>query len=336
MTRTICISSGHGLYIRGASGPEPYGIDEVDEARKVVEATAELMRERGVDVLTYHDDVSTTQDENLHRIVDWHNSQIRSLDVSCHFNCYNTTAHGTEVLYVNEDVLAEDLSAVIADALGITNRGPKYRSDLFFLNQTSEPAVLLEICFCDHEGDCGAYEDEFEELCDGIADVIAGPGKAERPPVEPAPRPVRPELPEGAVTFAGPCSWFGGPSDTGVSPSEGLAFIYELDDAPGLFLPQQPPGTTGLARRLDPSKFYIACRWDYAVTPKEMLDDQDKQALVRAKKNGRTTLAHPADWGPHEDTGRAADLSPALLEALGLETDDEVDVLYPIVAARTV
>ena len=28
--------SGHGKYIRGAEGPEPWGLDEVDEARKVV------------------------------------------------------------------------------------------------------------------------------------------------------------------------------------------------------------------------------------------------------------------------------------------------------------
>ena len=46
------------------------------------------------------------------------------------------------------------------------------------------------------------------------------------------------------MILKGKCSWFGGPNDKGVSPSEGLAFIYELDDAPHLFLPQQPPGTT--------------------------------------------------------------------------------------------
>jgi len=135
--------------------------------------------------------------------------------------------------------------------------------------------------------------------------------------------------PASGMVFTGPCSWFGGPEDTGVSPDEGLAFIHAYEDAPDLFLPQQPPGTTGLARRLNPEVFYVACRWDFDQTPKEMLADQNVMALVKAKRTGRSSLAHPADWGPHEDTERAADLSPGLMEALGIDTDDEVEVLYP-------
>jgi len=44
---------------------------------------------------------------------------------------------------------------------------------------------------------------------------------------------------------------------------------------------------------------------------------------------GREAMAWPADWGPHEDTGRVADLSPGLMGRLGLATDDEVQVIYP-------
>jgi hypothetical protein len=58
-----------------------------------------------------------------------------------------------------------------------------------------------------------------------------------------------------------------------------------------------------------------------------MLAMPTMQALVKA--GGKEFYAWPADWGPHEDTGRAADLSPALLQALGLTTDDEVEVIYP-------
>jgi hypothetical protein len=52
-------------------------------------------------------------------------------------------------------------------------------------------------------------------------------------------------------------------------------------------------------------------------------------ALVSATKTGIAIKAFPADWGPHESTGRIADLSPALMDALGIETDDEVTVIYP-------
>jgi N-acetylmuramoyl-L-alanine amidase len=125
----------------------------------------------------------------------------------------------------------------------------------------------------------------------------------------------------------GNVSWFGGPDDTGVSPDEGLAFIYEVDDAPHLFLPQQPAGTTGLARRLDPARPYIACRWNYDEVSKEQL--LQTVALVRAVKTGKAYPAYPADWGPHQDTDRIADISPGLMAALGIETDDEVEVIFP-------
>ena len=78
----ICISSGHGLKVRGASGY----IDEVDEARLVVEKLAGDLMARGVEVRTFHDNTSTTQDQNLKTIVNWHNAQgPHDLDISCHF-----------------------------------------------------------------------------------------------------------------------------------------------------------------------------------------------------------------------------------------------------------
>lgn len=129
------------------------------------------------------------------------------------------------------------------------------------------------------------------------------------------------------MRLSGKASWFGGPNDSGVDPDEGLAFIYEVDQAPQLFLAYQPEGTTGLARRLNPDVFYIACRWDYDNTPREML--LEELALVRAPKTGKVYKVHPADWGPHEDTDRVADISPGLMKALGIETDDEIEVLFP-------
>jgi hypothetical protein len=106
-----------------------------------------------------------------------------------------------------------------------------------------------------------------------------------------------------------------------------LAFFDSYDDAPHLFLNEQPPSTSGLARRLNVATYYVACRWDYDVTPKSMLADKGLQALVRA--GDREFLAWPADWGPHADTDRAADISPGLMAALQIETDDEVEVIYP-------
>jgi N-acetylmuramoyl-L-alanine amidase len=321
----VVISSGHGLKVRGASGY----IDEVDEARLVVESVADALRESGVEVTTYHDDVSNTQSENLDRIVDFHNSKTRDLDISVHFNAYQTTSKpmGCEVLYVSSTgmEIADEVVDRICDASGLINRGPKKRTDLAFLNGTEEPAILIETCFVDSVADVDIYHENYDVICGAIADAIAGE-------ITPPLIPPTPEPPDDDVLFSatGTCSTFGGPEDTGVSPSEGLAFIYDYDEAPYLFLPYQPSGTSGLARRLDPSVFYLACRWDYDVTSKLMLRDSGYMALVIAKDTGISRLAHPADWGPHEEqTGRAADLSPGLADSLGVGTDDLVTVIYP-------
>ena len=110
------------------------------------------------------------------------------------------------------------------------------------------------------------------------------PGREPEPPAQPDAVPV--------LEARGKVSHFGGPEDTGVSPSEGLAFLYSEDDAPWLF-GEQPPGTTGLARRLDPNVPYIAMRWDYDVYSKAALASMELVALVTAPKTGRSFLAWP-------------------------------------------
>ena len=310
--KSVVISSGHGLHVRGASGI----IDEVDEARKIVDQVAGELNARGVKVVTFHDDTSKDQSTNLSTIVNFHNKHERDLDISVHFNAYEqvTKPMGCEVLYVSQQNLASQVSAAIASS-GFINRGAKKRTDLYFLNKCNRPAILLEICFVDSEADVALYDEHFEDICDDIADVLGGEDDDVIVTTE------------ALFHTEGPCSYFGGPDDLGVSPDEGLAFIYDVDDAPMLFLPHQPEGTTGLARRLNPYVCYVACRWDYKVTPKETL--LNDIALVRNLETGYAIKAIPADWGPHQNTGRVADLSPGLMDALGLVTDDLVEVIYP-------
>jgi len=317
MTYTsVVISSGHGKYVRGASGI----IDEVDEARKVVEKLAGELIQRGVVVQTFHDNTSKSQNENLNTIVKFHNKQKRELDISVHFNAYEqvTKPMGCEVLYVTQQTLASKVSAAIASS-GFINRGAKKRTDLFFLNKTNMPAILLEICFVDSEADVHLYDEYFEAICDDIADVIGGEDDELA------------DIDTAAPLFvtAGKCSYFGGPDDLGVSEDEGLAFIQKVEQIPHLFLPEGTPGTEGkgLARKLNPYTHYIACRWNYDDTPKNTL--LNDVALVRNVETGMALTAFPADWGPHQNTGRVADLSPSLMNDLGLVTDDEVEVIYP-------
>ena len=195
----IVISSGHSKFVRGASDE----LDEVTEARRMVEHLADELGGRGVDVVTYHDDISTSQSENLERIVDFHNSKARDLDISVHFNAYVETDKpmGVEVLYVTQSALASQVSVAIADASDLINRGAKKRTDLYFLNQTAMPAILIETCFVDSTTDANNYRDHFDLICEAIADVISG-SVVDRPP-------------EASNVVSGTCSWFGGPDDHG-------------------------------------------------------------------------------------------------------------------------
>ena len=148
---TITISSGHGAKVQGAVGI----LNEVDEARRVVDALAIELEERGVEVHTYHDNTSDSQSENLSAICDWHNSIECDLAISIHFNAYEPCeqGRGVEMLYVTQQALATEMSAAVASC-GLINRGAKKRTDLKFLNSTEAPAILAEICFVDSETDC--------------------------------------------------------------------------------------------------------------------------------------------------------------------------------------
>jgi len=210
----IAISSGHGLYIRGARGnPVPPYLDEVDEARRVVAAVASNLAAAGVTVRgPFNDDVSRTQNENLNRIVNWHNSQSRDYDVSVHFNSSSPQTSnkiGAECLYVTQQTLSAKVSAAIAGAATIPNRGAKRRTDLFFLNNTAKPAILIEVCFVSSTGDASAYNANFDAVCRGIAEAVGGvpiPGPTPpepEPGPEPEPEPVPPEPGQIDITAAG-------------------------------------------------------------------------------------------------------------------------------------
>jgi hypothetical protein len=134
-----------------------------------------------------------------------------------------------------------------------------------------------------------------------------------------------------SLIIEGKCAYFGGPDDHGVAAAEGLALVGVGDVAKfaGCFLPAQPHGTTGLARRLDPNAHYIACRWNYAQTSRSYL--QEIRVDVCDPHNPSVHFpARPVDWGPAAGTRRVACLSPGLMKALGVDTDHVVRVVVPL------
>lgn len=150
------------------------------------------------------------------------------------------------------------------------------------------------------------------------------------------------------IKISGKVSYFGGPGDKGVSPSENLA-LFDRVPNPGqrghrLFLNRQPDGTTGTARRLNPGMPYIAMRWAYktseagkdtnglgrrldVVTPRSWL--LGSMVKVINPETSSFVWAWPCDWGPNGRTNRIADVSPFVMDALGVKTDDVVEVELP-------
>ncbi|WP_312756096.1 N-acetylmuramoyl-L-alanine amidase [Rummeliibacillus suwonensis] len=170
MTKRFVISSGHGDKVSGAIGI----LNEHNEAKKVVNRVyAILTTQYNGSGYKYHETSATTQQRNLDNIVNYHNSKSRSLDISVHFNSASASATGSECLYYDAKSLSAAMAKAMATALGITNRGAKERKELYFLRNTSKPAILLEVCFVTSKKDAAAYHKNFEDLCQEIAKVIA-------------------------------------------------------------------------------------------------------------------------------------------------------------------
>jgi hypothetical protein len=129
-------------------------------------------------------------------------------------------------------------------------------------------------------------------------------------------------------THVGRCSIFGGPHDSGMTPTEPIAIYDAVAQHPELFLPH---ATLASGRSLNPAAYYVAMRWDYKITSRGWL--RTHQVTVShdcADGHTRTFAAWPADWGPNARTERIADLSPGLAAALGVQTDGVVTVLVPV------
>jgi len=169
----ITISPGH--YLPGTGVHDL--IDEVTEARKVVNRVVQLLRVASVGVTQVVDNTSSSSAQNLDYLITQHNKTHRKLDVSIHFNATSgrhDTGIGTEVLYQSDKMrtFANRISKSISNASNLRNRGGKKRINLAFLNNTSQPAILIEVCFVNSTIDVAIYKEKFEEICIAIANEL--------------------------------------------------------------------------------------------------------------------------------------------------------------------
>lgn len=166
----INVHAGHNFHVTGASGQ----FSETKEDRNVKNKLIELLKSAGHTVYDCTDEDGRTQNANLANIVKKCNAHDVDLDVSIHFNAYNGTAHGTEVCVPSgssQRTRADRICDKI-EALGFANRGIKTRDNLYVLNKTKAPALLVECCFCDSKVDAKIYD--ADKMAQAIAEGILG------------------------------------------------------------------------------------------------------------------------------------------------------------------
>ncbi|AJD31584.1 MULTISPECIES: N-acetylmuramoyl-L-alanine amidase [Clostridium] len=149
-----------------------------------IKAESNLTREVGTRVISklqalghtvikcYKDTCSSLQDSLSYRTNTANNNNV-DLYVSIHFNAFNGSAYGTEVLTYGGNKFSEATSVLNnIVSLGYTNRGIKDGSNLYVIRNTKAKSMLIECCFCDNSGDMSKFN--ADKMADAIVKGLVG------------------------------------------------------------------------------------------------------------------------------------------------------------------
>ncbi|PHD69309.1 N-acetylmuramoyl-L-alanine amidase [Bacillus toyonensis] len=178
------LHGGHNRFVQGANwGDRKEHIMD----RLVKDAVAAKLRALGHTVYDDTDETGSTQAQNLNNIVRNCNSHSVDLVISFHLNAYNGSANGVEVCYYDQQSLAAKVSAQLSKDIGWSNRGAKQRTDLYVLNSTKAPAILIELGFIDNESDMAKWD--VDKIANSIVYALTGQTVGGSQPTAPTPPP---------------------------------------------------------------------------------------------------------------------------------------------------
>lgn len=170
---TVTYHAGHTQ----GGGARGSGYEESAVARQFAPILAAAFAKVGQRTVDCTDNVSTTQTANINRLISLCNAVDPNgrLDISLHLNSSDTaSATGVEVLYYDQVALAGKVSAAIAKAAGLRDRGPKERKDLGVLRGTNAPAILIELCFISNPDDMRKLYDNMQAIANAIVQAVTG------------------------------------------------------------------------------------------------------------------------------------------------------------------
>ena len=155
----IALTVGHSLLKNGsytsADGRQYGGCNEYIYCKRFSRQVANKLRKMGHTVtrIVCPEKKFTSSTEEKNYKLNLINKGNYDLVIELHLNAATPTAEGTEVLYKSNagkkyaTKVQNQLSTVYKD------RGISQRTDLYILNATNPPAILIETFFCTNESD---------------------------------------------------------------------------------------------------------------------------------------------------------------------------------------
>ena len=121
----------------------------------------EKCRAVGINFVNCTPSTVTSLNDSLNQRVSAANANSVDFFISIHHNA-SPGGEGAEI-YAMKGGTGEDVANIILPEivkLGFKNRGVKDGSNLFVINRTIMPAILIECAFCDSASDMGNYDSE--------------------------------------------------------------------------------------------------------------------------------------------------------------------------------
>lgn len=195
--KKVTVHAGHNPSGKIACGAKGI-LDESKEARIITEKVVALLKKEGIKAVNCTVNNGTSQSDVLKKICAKCNAQKDvDLHAAVHLNSGagdkkgNGEITGTEalVLPVSGDSanLTKTLKTDKGDVgrrvcnqmakVGFKNRGVKAAKNLYFLNHTKAPAILIEVCFVDDKDDAELYKKNKDAVARAIVNAILNHNK---------------------------------------------------------------------------------------------------------------------------------------------------------------
>lgn len=185
--KKVTVHGGHNPSGKIACGASDF-LDESKEDRYMTKKVIKFLRKNGIRAVNCTVNNGKNQTDVLQKICAKCNA-VADVDmhISIHFNSGRADkagdgkVGGTEVLVTENISDKGDIAKRICnqmEKLGFTNRGVKISKNLYFLNHTKAPAILIEACFVDDKDDYMLYTSDRDAAAKAIVRAIVSHNKA--------------------------------------------------------------------------------------------------------------------------------------------------------------